>query len=77
VVDADPTERWADEASVGYNVDDLRRRRRGHPGCGAGPAQGANVRLTAVFVEAQDVLADQRLLTKMKQAQADRTPGSV
>lgn len=51
----------------------------GTPGRGAGPAQGANARLTTeeldVLDETHDVLADQHLLAEMKQAQTDLDAG--
>ena len=35
---------WADEAEVGYNLPELRKRRRGRPPVGSGPGQPVTVR---------------------------------
>ncbi|MFW6597341.1 ribbon-helix-helix protein, CopG family [Propionibacteriaceae bacterium Y2011] len=37
---------WADEAEVGYDVEELRKRGRGRPGRGAEPSQVVALRLT-------------------------------
>ena len=35
---------WSDEAEAGYNLPDLRKRRRGRPPVGSGPGQPVTVR---------------------------------
>lgn len=42
-------ENWADEAKVGYGVAELKQRRRGRPGRGAGPMQ-----VVALWIEPRD-----------------------
>lgn len=48
---------WADEAEIGYAVDELKRRGRGRPGRGAEPTKVVAVRLTAEELEALDAAA--------------------
>ena len=50
-------QKWADEAEVGYDVEQLRRRGRGRPGRGAEPMQVVAVRLTADELDALDATA--------------------
>lgn len=48
---------WAEEAEVGYDVEELKRRGRGRPGRGAEPMQVVAVRLTAEELDALDAAA--------------------
>ena len=48
---------WADEAEAGYDVELLKKRRRGRPGRGAEPMQVVAVRLTAEELAALDAIA--------------------
>ena len=50
-------QKWADEAEAGYDVQELKRRRRGRPGRGAQPMQVVAVRLTADELDALDAAA--------------------
>ena len=50
-------QKWADEAEVGYDVEELTRRGRGRPGRGAEPMQVVAVRLTAEELDALDAAA--------------------
>ncbi len=50
-------QRWADEAEAGYDVEELKRRRRGRPGRGAEPMQVVAVRLTVEELAALDAVA--------------------
>ena len=50
---------WADEAEAGYNLPELRKRRRGRPPVGSGPGQPVTVRfdeqtLTALRARAKE-----------------------
>ena len=54
MVSEEQIQKWADEAEVGYDVDELKRRRRGRPGRGAEPMQVVAVRLTAEELDALD-----------------------
>lgn len=55
---------WADEAEVGYDVEELKRRGRGRPGRGAGPMQVIAVRLTAEEIAALDAFAAREHLSR-------------
>lgn len=57
-------QRWADEAEVGYDVDQLKRRGRGRPGRGAEPMQVVAVRLTAEELAALDAIAEREHLSR-------------
>lgn len=57
VVSDDQIQKWADEAEVGYDVDELKVRGRGRPGRGAEPMQIVAVRLTAEELDALDASA--------------------
>lgn len=57
VVTEEQTQRWADEAEAGYDVDELKRRGRGRPGRGAEPMQVVAVRLTAEELASVDQAA--------------------
>ncbi|MEX0150926.1 ribbon-helix-helix protein, CopG family [Microbacterium sp. LMI1-1-1.1] len=48
---------WADEAEAGIDIDLLKKRGRGRPGRGAGPAQVVALRLTAEELADLDALA--------------------
>lgn len=48
---------WADEAEVGYDVAELKKRGRGRPGRGAQPSQVVALRLTAKELAALDTRA--------------------
>ena len=50
-------QKWADEAEVGYDVEELTRRGRGRPGRGVEPMQVVAVRLTAEELDALDAAA--------------------
>ena len=50
-------QKWADEAEVGYDVEELTRRGRGRPGRGAEPMQVVAIRLTAEELDALDAAA--------------------
>lgn len=49
---------WANEAEVGYDVEEMKRRGRGRPGRGAEPMQVVAVRLTAEELAAVDAIAE-------------------
>ncbi len=55
---------WAAEAEAGYDVDDLKRRRRGRPGRGADPSQVVAVRLTSEELDALDARAEREHKTR-------------
>ena len=57
-VTQDMIEAWAAEAEAGYDVGQLKRRRRGRPGRGAEPMQVVAVRLTAEEVATLDAVAE-------------------
>ncbi len=57
MVSEDQIQKWADEAEVGYDVEELKRRGRGRPGRGAEPMQVVAVRLTAEELDALDAAA--------------------
>ena len=57
VVTEDQIQQWADEAEVGYDVDELKQRGRGRPGRGAEPMQVVAVRLTAEELDSLDAVA--------------------
>lgn len=56
--------KWADEAEVGYDVENLKRRRRGRPGRGSEPMQVVAVRLTAEELAAVDEFAKREHLSR-------------
>jgi hypothetical protein len=64
VVTEKQIQRWADEAEVGYDVDQLKRRGRGRPGRGAEPMQVVAVRLTAEELAALDAIAEREHLSR-------------
>lgn len=71
-------EKWADEAEVGYDVEELKRRGRGRPGRGAEPMQVVAVRLTAEEIASLDAIADREHLTRseaIRRALADFAAG--
>ena len=55
---------WADQAEVGYDVEELKRRGRGRPGRGAEPMQVIAVRLTAEEIAALDAYASREHLSR-------------
>ena len=57
-------QKWADEAEVGYDVGELKRRGRGRPGRGAEPMQVVAVRLTTEEVATLDELAEREHLSR-------------
>jgi hypothetical protein len=57
-------QKWADEAEVGYNFAELKRRGRGRPGRGAEPMQVVAVRLTAEELGVLDAAAERRGLSR-------------
>ena len=57
VVSEEQTEKWAEEAEQGYDVEEFKRRGRGRPGRGAEPMQVVAVRLTAEELQALDAAA--------------------
>lgn len=61
---------WADVAAAGYDVADLKRRRRGRPGRGAAPMQVVAVRLTTDELDALDAAAAKN---HMSRSEAIRT----
>ena len=69
VVSERQIQEWADEAEVGYDVEELRRRGRGRPGRGAEPMQVVAVRLTADELDALDAAA---LTNHMSRSEAIR-----
>lgn len=48
---------WAAEAEAGYDVEALKKRRRGRPGRGAQPSQVVAIRLTPEEIAAVDARA--------------------
>lgn len=48
---------WADEAEVGYDVEELKKRGRGRPGRGAEPSQVVALRLTTEELASIDARA--------------------
>ncbi len=50
-------QQWTGEAEAGYDVEELKRRGRGRPGCGAEPMQVVAVRLTVDELAALDAVA--------------------
>jgi len=64
MVSEEQTQRWADEAEAGYDVEELKRRGRGRPGRGAEPMQVVAVRLTAEEVAALDAVAEREHLSR-------------
>ena len=57
-------QKWADEAEAGYDITQLKRRRRGRPGRAAEPMQVIAVRLTADELEALGAAAERHRLTR-------------
>jgi hypothetical protein len=70
VTSEEQIQQWADEAEAGYNVDDLKRRRRGRPGRGAEPMQVVAVRLTAEELDALDEAAAKKHLSRSEMIRA-------
>lgn len=64
MVTEEQIEKWADEAEVGYDVAELKRRGRGRPGRGTEPMQVVAVRLTAEEIASLDAIADREHLTR-------------
>jgi hypothetical protein len=64
MVSEEQIQQWADEAEAGYDVDVLKRRGRGRPGRGAEPMQVVAVRLTAEELDALDVAAAKRDMSR-------------
>lgn len=61
---------WAQEAEVGYDVDELKRRGRGRPGRGAAPMQVVAVRLTADELDALDAAAAKNHMSRSEAIRA-------
>ena len=57
MVSEEQIQKWADEAEIGYDVEELQRWGRGRPGRGAEPMQVVAVRLTAEELDALDAAA--------------------
>lgn len=57
MVSEEQIQKWAGEAEVGYDVEELKRRGRGRPGRGAEPMKVVAVRLTAEELDALDAAA--------------------
>lgn len=55
---------WSEEAEVGYDVEELKRRGRGRPGRGAEPMQVVAVRLTAEELAAVDAIAEREHISR-------------
>jgi hypothetical protein len=70
VVREQQIQEWADEAVAGYDVDDLKRRRRGRPGRGAAPMQVVAVRLTADELDALDAAAAKNHMSRSEAIRA-------
>ena len=66
-------QRWADEAEVGFDVEELKRRGRGRPGRGAEPMQVVAVRLTAEELDALDAAAAKSDMTRSEAIRAALT----
>ena len=64
MVTEEQIQRWADEAEVGYDVEELTRRGRGRPGRGAEPMQVVAVRLTTDEINALDAIASRENLSR-------------
>lgn len=56
------TERWADEAETGYDVEKLRK--RGRPSLGAGTGAVVHVRMDAQLLEALNARAEQERISQ-------------
>lgn len=69
-------EQWADEAEAGYDVDEMRRRGRGRPGCGSEPMQVVAVRLTSEELAAVDAIAEREHIAR-SEAVRRALPGSA
>ena len=70
VVSEQEIQEWADEAEVGYDVDELKRRGRGRPGRGAAPMQVVAVRLTADELDALDAAAAKNHMSRSETIRA-------
>jgi len=57
-------EGWADEAEAGYDVAALRKRGRGRPTIGEGPATVVPVRLPEALLKSLNACAEQRHVTR-------------
>ena len=64
MVSDEQIQKWADEAEVGYDVEELKRRGRGRPGRGAEPMQVVAVRLTAEELASLDAVAERAHLSR-------------
>lgn len=64
MVSDEQIQKWAAEAEAGYDVEELKRRRRGRPGRGSEPMQVVAVRLTAEEIEALDKVAERDHLSR-------------
>lgn len=64
VVSEEQIRQWADEAEVGYDVEEMKHRGRGRPGRGAEPMQVVAVRLTAEELAAVDALAEREHISR-------------
>lgn len=70
VVSEEQIQKWADEAEVGYDVGELKRRGRGRPGRGADPMQVVAVRLTVEELEALDAAASKQDMSRSEAIRA-------
>lgn len=64
MVSEEQIQQWADQAEVGYDVEELQRRGRGRPGRGAEPMQVVAVRLTADELAALDDVAEREHISR-------------
>ncbi len=64
---------WADEAEVGYDVNELKRRGRGRPGRGAEPMQVVAVRLTTEELDSLDAAAAKNDMSRSEAIRAALT----
>ena len=55
---------WADDAEVGYDVEEMKRRGRGRPGRGAEPMQVVAVRLTVEELATVDAIAEREHISR-------------
>ena len=70
MVDDKQIQEWADEAEVGYDVEQLARRGLGRPGRGAAPMQVVAVRLTADELDALDAAAAKNHMSRSEAIRA-------
>ena len=64
MVSEEPIRQWADEAEVGYDVEEMKRRGRGRPGRGAEPMQVVAVRLTVEELATVDAIAEREHISR-------------